>query len=127
MDERERESIIYNYIAAYNAFDMQGMIKDFHPSIKFENVSNEVVDMSISGIENFKAQAESASKLFSSRKQSVRSIKHSGNNSEVEIDYVGTVAIDLPNGLKKGDTIQLKGKSVFEFEDGRIIQLKDIS
>lgn len=33
--------------------------------------------------------------------------------SEIEVIIEGILAVDLPNGLKTGDKIQLKGKSVF--------------
>jgi hypothetical protein len=35
--------------------------------------------------------------------------------------------MDFPNGLKKGNELILKGKSVFKFLDNKIIKLTDIS
>lgn len=49
------------------------------------------------------------------------------NNETTEIDYSATLATDLPNGLKKGHKIELKGKSIFKFLDNKIIELIDIS
>ncbi|SFT09144.1 hypothetical protein SAMN05660206_111100 [Sphingobacterium wenxiniae] len=47
---------------------------------------------------------------------------------EIEIDYEATAAIDFPNGIRKGDTNKLKGKSAFEFSHHKkIIKLLDIS
>ncbi|WP_367584473.1 hypothetical protein [Paenibacillus sp. FJAT-26967] len=43
------------------------------------------------------------------------------------IDYEGILAVDLPNGLKTGDNIQLKGKSVFRIEEGKISLIEDYS
>ena len=43
------------------------------------------------------------------------------------IDYRATVAMELPNGLKPGDTLRLQGKSIFRFDDGKIISIEDIS
>jgi hypothetical protein len=37
------------------------------------------------------------------------------------------VARDLPNGLKKGEVLNLSGRSEFEFKDGAIFKLTDIS
>jgi hypothetical protein len=37
------------------------------------------------------------------------------------------VAKDLPNGLKKGEVLNLSGRSEFEFKDGAIFKLMDIS
>jgi hypothetical protein len=35
--------------------------------------------------------------------------------------------MDLPNGLKAGQTLKLKGQSVFRFRDGLIYELIDYS
>lgn len=32
---------------------------------------------------------------------------------EVGVDYIGTLATDLPDGLKAGEKLKLKGKSIF--------------
>jgi len=45
----------------------------------------------------------------------------------IEIDYEGVLRADFPNGPKAGETIKLKGKSVFKFRDGLIYQLTDYS
>lgn len=44
-----------------------------------------------------------------------------------EIDYEGVLKVDLPDGLKAGEKIKLKGKSVFQFRDGLIYTLTDYS
>ena len=36
MDEVEKRSLIELYLAAYNAFDIDGMIKLIHPNIEFK-------------------------------------------------------------------------------------------
>ncbi|HAS8484195.1 TPA: nuclear transport factor 2 family protein, partial [Vibrio vulnificus] len=45
----------------------------------------------------------------------------------VNIDYTGTLAIDLPNGLKSGQVLELKGQTYFEFQNGKISHIKDVS
>jgi hypothetical protein len=49
------------------------------------------------------------------------------NKAEVEISYTGILAIDLPNGLKSGSKIELRGQSIFTFQDDKIIKIEDIS
>jgi hypothetical protein len=36
------------------------------------------------------------------------------------------VAADLPNGIKKGQVLNLSGRSEFEFQDGAISKITDI-
>jgi len=45
----------------------------------------------------------------------------------IDIDYSAILSVDLPNGLKADDALELKGKSVFEFEAGKITYIVDIS
>ncbi|WP_181306555.1 nuclear transport factor 2 family protein [Rufibacter sp. XAAS-G3-1] len=122
-----RESIIQNYIHAYNAFDIERMLFDLDQDITFENISNGETNLSLNGLTAFRAQAEAAKDLFSERTQTIKSFTHHPDATEVAIAYKGILALDLPNGLKKGDTVQLAGKSVFRFSGDKIIQLTDIS
>jgi ketosteroid isomerase-like protein len=125
--DTNREQIITDYIRAYNRFDIDGMLVNLHPEIEFVNISNGETNLTLQGIEKFREQAEIAMAVFTERHQEVISMRSQLDTAEVEIDYRGILAIDLPMGLKKGDTLELKGKSIFKFSDGKIIQLTDIS
>jgi hypothetical protein len=124
---QHRELIISNYVKAYNSFDVAGMVKDLAPAIKFQNISNGDVNMELNGIEAFQKQAKQATQLFESREQIIRSFKHTGNKTEITIDYNAVLATDLPNGLKKGDELNLKGHSIFTFNEEKIAGIMDIS
>lgn len=123
----EREQIIKNYIEGYNQFNVEKMIADFSNDVVFENVTNGEVNMSLNGINEFKKQAEQAENYFSSRTQTITTFNHLESETEIEIDYQAVLAMDFPNGMKKGEELNLKGKSVFEFSDNKISKLSDIS
>lgn len=123
----EREGIIKNYVEGYNQFDVDKMIADFHESIVFENIQNNEVNMTLTGINEFKEQAENAKTYFSNRSQVITSFNHLDLKTEIEIDYYAVLAMDFPNGMKTGDELNLKGKSVFEFSGSKISKLSDIS
>lgn len=123
----EREKIIRNYIDGYNAFDIEQMIRDFHPEIVFQNIQQEEVTMTIHGIADFKKQAEQANSYFETREQKITAMKHQLDETEIEIHYSATLAMDFPNGLKKGQKLELRGKSLFKFKDNQIIGLTDQS
>jgi hypothetical protein len=122
-----RERIILNYIEGYNSFDSQKMVKDFSENIIFENIQDGKVTMKLKGFQEFLSQAEAAKNYFSKRKQTIISIDHQSDYSETLIDYHAVLACDLPNGLKKGEELRLKGKSRFHFQDGKILKLIDES
>lgn len=128
MDNNQRQQeMVENYIQAYNTFDIKGILRDLHDEVWFENVSEGVVNLTTHGIEEFTKQAESAKKLFDKREQRIISIQSTEHTVEVQIDYTGTLATDLPGGLKKGDTINMNGKSTFVFKAGKISHIKDES
>jgi hypothetical protein len=124
---KQRERIISNYINAYNNFDVDGMLTDLDQSVKFVNISSGEVNMTLTGLSAFKEQAIQAKDLFSIREQTIKSFKHADDQSEIEIAYSAVLAIDLPNGLKRGDKLNINGKSIFKFSGDKIIEITDIS
>lgn len=123
-----RMEMVFRYVEAYNEMNVESMIADFAVDIIFQNVINGDKTMELQGIEEFKKQAIEALSYFSEREQSVESITHNSSCTEISIAYRAIAAMDFPNGLKKGDEINLKGKSIFEFsEDGKISRLTDFS
>jgi hypothetical protein len=123
----KREKAIQNYIDGYNQFDIDKMVSDFDEAIIFENIQGGETNMSLTGLTSFKQQAEQAKTYFSSRTQTITSFKHLENETEIEINYFAILGMDFPNGLKKGQELNLKGKSIFEFSGDKISKLTDIS
>ena len=121
-------TIVIHYINAYNAFKPKEMCLHMAEDVVFENVQDCNITMSLKGKDAFLEQAMSVLDLFATRKQTITSILHRGNISEIKVDYDAKIAIDLPNGLKKGQELRLKGRSIFGFsEDGKIMKLLDVS
>src|SRR3954468_2418872 len=122
-----REQIIKNYINAYNNFDVTGMVRDFDANICFRNISNGEVNMELNGLDQFIQEAEKAKSFFSERMQSLKSFHHKENETEIEIDYHAVFAVDIPDGPGKGEELVLSGRSIFRFDESRIVELTDIS
>jgi hypothetical protein len=122
-----REKIIKNYIESYNRFDINKMVTDFDDQIVFKNIQNGETTISLNGLTELVQQAEQAKTYFTERTQTIISFQHFDNHSEIEISYKAILAIDFPNGLAKGQELNLLGKSIFEFEADKIIRLTDIS
>ncbi|AQX09617.1 nuclear transport factor 2 family protein [Elizabethkingia ursingii] len=122
-----KEHIIRSYINAYNQFDIPGMVANLHDNIIFKNIQDGETNLLLQGKKEFRQQAELAKTYFTERQQNITSVKHSEDQTEIEIDYFAVLAADMPNGLKKGNALKLTGKSIFRFSDDRIIELTDIS
>lgn len=126
ISEKSKE-IIEHYIGAYNSFDIEIMVKLLHQDILFRNISNGEINTETRGITEFRKLAEQSAKIFSSRCQTITDYSAADDKVEVQIDYEAILAVDLPNGLKVGDKIQLKGKSVFGIFDEKISLIEDYS
>jgi len=124
---KQREQIINNYVAAYNNFDIDSMLIHLDEDILFNNVSEGKINMTLEGITAFKAQAEKAKSMFSERQQQIIQFKHEDHQTEIDIEYHATLAVDLSDELKKGNKLELKGKSIFKFSQKKIIAITDVS
>ncbi len=127
MSMTNRERIIQNYVVGYNQFDVNKMVTDFADNIVFEHVQGGQINLSITGLQAFRQQAEIAKNYFTIRQQTIRSFEHLDDKTQVEIHYTAVLAMDLPNGLKSGQELKLTAKSVFEFAENKIVKLIDIS
>lgn len=119
--------IIEGYVGAYNRFDVEGMLLNVDHEVTFENKSNNRVDLHTEGIEELRRHAEDSKRCFTRRKQAITGMEFRDDEVEVAIDFSGTLAVDLPGGMKAGDKIELKGKTIFKFKSEKIVAIIDIT
>jgi hypothetical protein len=127
MQANEQELVIQKYIAAYNAFDVDGMLKLLSPDVRFENRSGAQLTTEASGIDDFRRLAHRAKAMFSEREQRITSLKQSADSIIVRIAYRGQLAVDIPDGPRAGTVLNLNGESEFAFKDGLISKIIDRS
>lgn len=127
MEKHLIQQRIAAYIEAYNEFDVAGMLATLHPAIEFKNITNGEVTLATQGLEAFEVQAQQATQFFKQRQQTITSFQFDNQQAEVSIDYQAILAVDLPIGLKAGDKLVLKGKSIFRFQNNLIVSIEDIS
>ena len=120
-------TLIDRYVAAYNAFDVAGMLAVLHPDVRFRNVSNGQETAATDGRDEFRALAKRGLEIFRSRRQTIREYYSDGERAWITVDYQGVLAKDLGPGLTAGDTLRLTGRSAFAFRDGLIVDLLDES
>jgi ketosteroid isomerase-like protein len=127
MDSQQMKALVVKYLDAYNAFDIDGMLALTHPSVEFKNVSDGMVDAAANGIDALRKLAEQSRTLFSTRKQTMTSFEGSGDQAIITVMFSAVVAEDLPNGMKRGQELNLTGRTEFTFRDGKIVQIIDVS
>jgi hypothetical protein len=125
----EREQTIRHYIAAYNAFDVDGMLALLAPAVRFENWSDGVLNAEASGIEAFGRLARAAITVFAEREQRITALRVNGETGAVVVDiaFRGRLAADIPDGPRAGTELDLQGESEFSFEGARIARIVDRS
>lgn len=126
MSDHQKE-LILQYIDAYNNFDVAGMLQGLHDEIEFINISNDQINLQLNGIRAFQSQAEQAKDYFTERRQTITNWNFESNHTAIDVEYSGVLAIDFPNGMKAGQTLELNGKSEFYFKDHKIIKIIDRS
>lgn len=127
MTTTAHRELIDRYLAAYNAFDVEGMLALLHSDVEFRNVSGGAVTAAARGREEFRALAARAVTLFRGRRQTIRNAGSDGDRTWITVDYEGVLAADLGPELRAGDTLRLTGRSTFAFRDGLIAEVVDES
>ncbi|MFZ6780165.1 nuclear transport factor 2 family protein [Undibacterium sp. Ji83W] len=126
MKDEEKKITILAYLAAYNHFDIDGMIKLLHADIIFKNIAGGEINAQTNGMQEFRSLAEQSKGFFSSRQQQASNFQFQHDSASVDISYEG-VAVDLSNGLKTGETLKLEGRSELTVKDDLLIAISDYS
>jgi len=128
MNEQRLRTIVEAYVAAYNQFDIPGMLQNLHQDLLFENESRGAIDLRTCGVDAFREQAERARELFASREQRITDWQIDGSVVQIAIVYEGELAVDLPQmELSAGDVLTLRGVTEFHFQDDQVVLLRDRS
>jgi ketosteroid isomerase-like protein len=127
MENKEMEQIVEQYFAAYSEFDVDKMVSYLHEDVKFRNISQGHVTLELDGKKSFTNQARQAVNLFEKREIKIDGIEYNDDGMDVKINFTGVLAIDVPEGPKKGEKVELKGRSLVNFSEGKIISIDDIN
>ncbi|MFZ1471076.1 MAG: nuclear transport factor 2 family protein [Paracoccaceae bacterium] len=119
--------VIVRYIEAYNAMNVNAMLDCLTDDVHFVNKSRGQVTNETHGIAAFRSLAEQGVQVFSERRQTIADCIAIDDRAALRIAYRATVAIDLPNGWKAGQTVEMAGTSFVEIADGKIRSLIDAS
>lgn len=127
MSPTDIRALVDHYIDAYNRKNIDDMLMSIHPQVEFKNISDGVVNASTNGVAELRTLAQQSLSLFLERHQKIESFELQGSVAVATIAFRAVVAADLSNGLKKGQVLNLSGRSEFEFQDGAISKITDIS
>lgn len=123
------KTLIERYVDCYNAMDIDGMLDCVDETIVFENVSNAGNSMRLQGKEALREIAGLGAQAFTYRRQNVVQLicDEAARSAAAEVQFRGIAALDLPNGTKKGESVELRGVSVFECDGTLLTRIADFS
>jgi steroid delta-isomerase-like uncharacterized protein len=121
------QDAVLGYIKAYNAKDVSAMLTFFDEECVFENISGGKVTDRTKGKAELEGLARKSAEALATREQMVVSLTEGQGRIVAEIDYHAVLQADLSSELKAGSRLDLRGISVFEFADGKIVRLSDYS
>lgn len=121
------EAIIEQYLTSYNARDIDGMLACVTEDVIFENISNTGQSMRLEGKAAMGQVAELSCNAFSYRRQRLVNLVLSDGRAAAEVEFEGKAAVDLPNGVRAGETMKLRGASFFEMRGALLSRIADYS
>lgn len=127
MKHVDMKDLIDRYLAAYNTFDIDGMLALLSPDVRFENYAGDRLTDAVTGIDAFRELADKSRTLFSEREQRVIGLAFDQDVAVADIAYRGRLAVDVPDGPSAGTVLDLQGQSTFSFRNGRISRIVDRS
>lgn len=120
-------ALVDRYLDAYNRMDVAAMLATMQDEVVFENYTAGVLSLRTIGIAELRHLAESSRHLFSVRRQTITAWREADDRGCASIHFEGTFAIDLPNGVRAGQSIALDGRSEFRQHDGKLVYIADHS
>ena len=117
--------IVAQYIAAYNAGDVAGMLACLSDKVAFTHFENGIAVTESIGKPAFAELAALGAQAFETRHQRAIQSTTTGAITRVELVFTGRVATDLRNGWTAGQEVRVRGSSEFHLRDGRIVRLVD--
>jgi len=120
-------TLVDRYIDAYNRMDVNVMLSTMQDEVVFENYTAGVLSVRTVGIAELRHLAERSRHLFSRRRQTVTAWREVDSVGYAGIHFEGTFAVDLPNGVRAGQSIAMEGRSEFRQHDGRLVYIADHS
>jgi ketosteroid isomerase-like protein len=127
MENQEKKLMVEKYFKSYNEFDVDKMVSYLHEDVEFKNISQGHVTLSLNGKKAFTNQARQAVSLFEKRELKIDGIEFDEDVADIKINFMGILAVDVPEGPSKGEKVELKGRTVLKFQDGKISSIEDIS
>lgn len=117
--------LVKKYVISYNHFDLETMLDCFADNCKFTSMASGSQLVTVEGKPHLRELAAQSAAYFIERTQTVTNWIFTESQAAIEVEYKSMLKRDLPNGLKAGAELNMRGVSIFRFENDKIVELTD--
>ena len=119
--------LVERYVALNHAGDIDGVLDCCSDDILFETVVNPRGSVRLIGKAQVREVLEGALRAFANREHQLVSLLVQANRAATETIFTGVAQAELGDGVMPGDQIAIRGATIFEEEDGKIVRICDYS
>lgn len=119
--------LVERYILLNNQNDVDGVLDCCSDDVLFESVANPGGTVRLNGKDQVREVLEGAIQAFSERKHRLASLLVDGPNAAAETVFNGVAKAELGGGVKPGDAVAVRGATIFETRNGKIVRICDYS
>ncbi len=119
--------LVERYVDRYNSEDIDAMLDCVSDDVVFENISNTGQSIQLKGRDAMRQVAEASASAFKYRRQKIVSLMVNESSAAAEVSFNGIAAVNLPTGIRAGQSVDMRGATFFEFRDGKIARIADYS
>lgn len=121
------KEVFLAYVEAYNRKEVERMLSFFDDACVFENISGGKVAVRTEGKAELAALATKPAAACAFRKQTIVSLIEARGKIAAEVSFEALLQADLTPELKASTRLQVRGVSICEISNDKIVRLTDYS
>ena len=120
-------ALVRRYVERYNANDVDGMLDCCAENVVFETISNPGGSIRLNGKAEMREVIEATTRAFRERRHEVVAILVEGQRAAAETAFSGVAAAELGQFVRPGEHVSIRGASMFEVSDNKLVRICDYS
>ncbi|HOY80234.1 MAG TPA: nuclear transport factor 2 family protein [Hyphomonadaceae bacterium] len=120
-------ALVRRYVERYNANDVDGMLDCCAENVVFETISNPGGSIRLNGKAEMREVIEATTRAFRERRHEVVAILVDGPRAAAETVFSGVAAAELGHYVRSGEHVSIRGASMFETSDDKLVRICDYS
>ncbi len=120
-------ALVRRYVERYNANDVDGMLDCCAENVVFETISNPGGSIRLNGKAEMREVIEATTRAFRERRHELVAILVDGQRAAAETAFSGVAAAELGQYVRPGEHVSIRGASMFEASDDKLVRICDYS